>query len=73
MNIDELISKYQQKLLAYENYTDNNTGTTKYLCMVQRDLCKEILRDLKGETVIKVRKKRAVTKKKYRRARRIQS
>lgn len=73
MKIDELIYKYEQKLLVYERHVRNNSGSTKYLCLAQCELCQEVLSDLKGETVINIRKKRVVTKKKYRPAVRIQT
>lgn len=62
MKIPMLICKYEVKLASYERHVLNNTGTTRAICEVQRDLCKEILIDLKDEKLIKVRKKRAKTK-----------
>lgn len=68
--IDSLILKYESKLAAYERAVAGNQGTTKNLCIAQRDLCLEILKDLKCETSFRVKKEYKPRKKGLRPAKR---
>jgi len=65
-----LILKYERKVEELTRWAKNNPETTKHLFIVQIDLCNEFLKDLKGETMIKIRSKRRPNTNKKRPARR---